>query len=185
MQKLLEKKRKNNKKKKRKGEVDGRERPSASLRLRPTRASWPNRPAHTPLGRRSPPSPVQPTEGARPRVAAGPPRRRREGIRPPRRLGPLASHSPTCPPSLSRPRARSALLSSRSAARAQSPPPSVVVAATGGPALADPVGELRRGRLRRLVASAGAGRHRSPHSSSSPSPATATSPLLHQHLCCS
>ena len=115
MQKLLEKKRKNNKKKKRKGEVEGRERPSASLRLRPTRASWPNRPAHTPLGRRSPPSPVQPTEGARPRVAAGPPRRRREGIRPPRRLGPLASHLPTCPLSLS-------LLSPTRSLRPSSPP---------------------------------------------------------------
>ena len=91
-------------KRKKKGEVEGRERPSASLRLRPTRASWTNRPAHTPLGRRSPPSPVQPTEGARPRVAAGPPRRPRlyrrrgedKGSPTPRAPSPL-THLPPLP----------------------------------------------------------------------------------------
>ena len=186
MQKLLEKKKKNNKRKKRKGEVEGRERPSASLRLRPTRASWPNRPAHTPLGRRSPPSPVQPTEGARPRIAAGPPRRRREGRRPPRRLGPLASHLPTCPLFLS-------LLSPTRSLRPSSPPdprpkhsrpPSVVVAATGGPAPADLDGELCRRPLHRPVASAGVGEHRSAGSLSSTSPVIAALLRLRRRLCC-
>ena len=58
-----------------------------------------------------------------------------------------------------------------------SPPSSVVFAATSGPVPADPVDELRRDRLLQLVASTGAGRHRSTGSPSSPSP---TAPVLHR-----
>ena len=162
MQKLLEKKKKNNKKKK-KGEVEGRERPSASLRLQPTRASWPNRPAHTPWVVALP-SPCSTDRGR------APARRRRTTSpstggdkaaptpRPPRL--PLAHLSPFSLSSLAHALAPP-LLSSRSAARAQSPPPSIVVAATGGPAPADLDGELCRRPLHRPVASAGVGEHRS------------------------
>ena len=129
-----------------------------------------NQPAQLPAPRPLPVPPVRAATGAP--SPPDPPRRRRpgEGIRlaPPRRLGLLASHSPTChSPSLSL--ARSALLSSRSVARAPSPPSSIVVAATGGPAPADLVGDLRHRPLHRLVASAGDGEHRSVGSPSSSS----------------
>jgi len=129
-----------------------------------------SKPAQLPAPRPLPVPPVRAATGAP--SPPDPPRQRRpgEGIRlaPPRRLGLLASHSPTChSPSLSL--ARSALLSSRSVARAPSPPFSIVVAATGGPTPADLVGDLRHRPLHRLVASAGDGEHRSVGSPSSSS----------------
>ena len=134
--------------------------------------------------------PVPPTgeaTGARPRPTTSPaPTPGGDKAAPTPRPPPI---SPTCPLSLPLPLPTSSPLAS--SPPVPHPRPSavavvlVVVAATGGPAPADPVGELRRGRLLRLMASAGARRRCSIGSPSSPSPAAVDLLRLRRRPCSS
>ena len=184
MQKLLEKKNKKTKKRKSPPPSTGLTGPAGHRAPphgpRPTSTSRPSSPHRAPFLFPW----CAPLQGRRPRRTTSPSTRRIRSTPPldastsspptsthaPNPLALSASPSPT--PSFWR--------GGRRGRRRASP----VLAATGGPAPADPVGELRQARLLRLAPSAGTGKHRSRRSSSSPSPAAVYLLRLRRRLCC-
>ena len=135
----------------------------------------PDRPSPPTTAPGSPLLPVPPTGVATGASPVGPVHRRRQGDKVPGSLFlPCSTHSPRLPSLASQIHALLPLsVSLARLTRAPSPPSPVVTAATVDPELRLHVHELRRGRLLRAVASAGARRRCSTGSPSSSSPAAA------------